>query len=87
MTSAQLTDFATRYTAAWCGHEPARVAAFFAEQGSLTINQGAPSVGRDAITAAAQAFMSACPDMVVIMDSLETIGPAIRYHWTVRSLD
>jgi uncharacterized protein (TIGR02246 family) len=83
MTPAQLTDFATRYTAAWCSHEPARVAAFFAEQGSLTINHGAPSVGRAAIAAAAQGFMSAFPDMVVTMDRLETTGPTIRYYWTL----
>ena len=83
MTSAELTDFATRYTAAWCSHHPARVAAFFAEQGSLTINHGAPSVGRAAITAAAQGFMSAFPDMVVIMDGLETTGATVLYHWTL----
>ena len=83
MTSAELTDFATRYTAAWCSHEPARVAALFVEQGSLTINDGAPSVGRAAIAAAAQGFMSAFPDMVVIMDRLETTGTTIRYHWTL----
>ncbi len=83
MTPAQLTDFATRYTAAWCSQKPAQVAAFFAEQGSLTINHGAPSIGRAAITAAAQGFMSAFPDMVVTMDSLETTVGAIRYHWTL----
>jgi uncharacterized protein (TIGR02246 family) len=83
MTSDELAGFATRYTAAWCSHDPARVAAFFAEQGSLTINHGAPSVGRAAITTAAQGFMSAFPDMVVIMDSLERTGPTIRYHWTL----
>jgi hypothetical protein len=27
--------------------------------------------------------MSAFPDMVVTMDSLETTGGAIRYHWTL----
>ena len=83
MTSEELTDFATRYTAAWCSHDPARVASFFAEQGSLTINHDAPSIGRAAITTAAQGFMSAFPDMVVIMDSLETTGALIRYHWTL----
>ena len=83
MTSAELTDFATRYTAAWCSHDPARVADFFAEQGSLTINHGAPSVGRAAISAAAQGFMSAFPDMVVIMDGLETTGATVLYHWTL----
>jgi uncharacterized protein (TIGR02246 family) len=83
VTPAQLTHFAVRYTAAWCSHEPARVASSFAEQGSLTINHGAPSVGRTAIAAAAQGFMSAFPDLVVIMDRLETTGPTIRYHWTL----
>jgi hypothetical protein len=68
MTS-ELADFAT--AGRLVRHEPARVAAFFAEQGSLTINEGAPSVGRVAISAAAQGFMTAFPNMVVIMDSLE----------------
>jgi hypothetical protein len=27
--------------------------------------------------------MIAFPDMVVILDSLETTGPTIRYHWTL----
>ena len=70
----ELTDFATRYTAAWCSQNAASVAAFFAENGSLTINNGPPSVGRSAITAAAQGFMSAFPDMVVRMDELTHRG-------------
>jgi hypothetical protein len=37
-------------------------------QGSLTINDGMPSVGRDDITAAAEAFMDAFPDLTVILD-------------------
>lgn len=83
MTPTQVREFATRYTAAWCSHEPQRVAEFFAERGSLTINRGAPAVGRAAIAAAAQGFMTAFPDLVVVMDSLETTGPAVRYHWTL----
>lgn len=83
MNPAQLKDFATRYTAAWCSQDAASVAAFFAEQGSLKINDGAPSVGRAAITAAAQGFMTAFPDMVVTMDSLVTAGPTPHYHWTL----
>ena len=60
-----LSDFATRYTAAWCSQNAASVASFLAKDGSLTINQGTPSVGRGAITAAAQGFVTAFPDMVV----------------------
>jgi steroid delta-isomerase-like uncharacterized protein len=81
--SATLTNFATRYTAAWCSQRAASVAAFFAEQGSLTINDGAPSVGRTAITAAAQEFMTAFPDMVVAMDRLDPAEGRITYHWTL----
>jgi uncharacterized protein (TIGR02246 family) len=78
-----LQDFATRYTAAWCSQDPARVASFFAEDGSLTINDGAPSVGRAAITEAARGFMTAFPDMVVAMDSLYVEEDVIEYHWTL----
>ncbi len=66
----KLNDFATRYTAAWCSQNATSVASFFAKDGSLTINQGRPSVGRAAISAAAQGFMTAFPDMVVKMDRL-----------------
>jgi len=81
--NADLHDFATRYTAAWCSQDPARVASFFAEDGSLMINDGAPSVGREAITEAARGFMTAFPDLVVAMDALHVKGASIEYHWTL----
>src|SRR4029077_7502980 len=42
-----------------------------------------PSVGRVAITAAAQEFMTAFPDMVVKMDRLGVDRRRITYHWTL----
>ena len=83
MTDSELTAFATRYTAAWCSQDAASVAAFFAEDGSLTINNGVPSVGRTAITAAAQDFMTAFPDMVVAMDGADYQGDRAVYRWTL----
>ncbi|HKE07845.1 MAG TPA: hypothetical protein VKB48_08425 [Candidatus Acidoferrum sp.] len=53
----KLHDFAVRYTAAWCSKDPARVAAFYDPNGSLSVNGGSPSVGRAAITQAASEFM------------------------------
>jgi hypothetical protein len=53
-SGSRLNQFATRYTAAWCSQHAASVASFFAEQGSLKINDGAPAIGRDAITSSAQ---------------------------------
>jgi len=83
MDLAKLEHFATRYTAAWCSQNAASVAAFFAESGSLTINGGASAVGRSAITGAAQAFMTAFPDMTVTMDGVSVVGRGAVYRWTL----
>ena len=78
-----LRDFARRYTAAWCSQNAASVAAFFSPNGSLTINGGSPSVGRSAITEAAQGFMTAFPDLKVFMDDLVDHGDGVLYKWTL----
>ena len=79
----QLLDFARRYTEAWCGQQPASVADHYAPDGSLTVNDGPPAVGRAAITDVARSFMSAFPDMQVLMDDLLVDGDHIEYHWTL----
>lgn len=81
--TARLREFAQRYTAAWCSHNPAGVAAFFAADGSLCVNDGAPARGRAAISAVAQGFMTAFPDMRVSMDELRSVGGKLEYHWTL----
>jgi hypothetical protein len=83
MDSSKLNKFASRYTAAWCSQHAAAVASFFAERGSLKINDGEPAIGRDAITSSAQNFMSAFPDLVVTMDRLAISGTKTKYHWTL----
>jgi hypothetical protein len=78
-----LHDFATRYTAAWCSQNAASVAAFFSPDGSLTINDGTPSVGRAAIAADAQSFMTAFPDLRIFMERIIDRGDRSEYHWTL----
>ncbi len=80
---AEVHDFAARYTAAWCSQNAASVAAFFSPQGSLTINSGTSSIGRAAIAAAAQSFMSAFPDLCILMDHIIERGDRTEYHWTL----
>ena len=58
MSNRELTDFATRYAAAWSGKDPVKFAAFYEENGSLIVN-GDASVGRAAITATARSYMAA----------------------------
>jgi len=79
----ELGDFARRYTEAWCSGDPARVAGHYAPEGSLTINDGTPAVGRAAITDAAREFMVAFPDMRVELDELRIGGRTPEYHWTL----
>ena len=78
-----LKELGARYTAAWCSQNAGSVAAFFAESGSLQINEGTPSVGRMAIAAAAQGFMTAFPDMVVTMDNVSLDGGRAIYQWSL----
>jgi len=80
---AQLRDFAARYTAAWCSQNPEAVAAFFSPNGSLKINDAAPSVGRAALTEAARSFMNAFPDLKISMNNVIPRSLRVEYHWTL----
>jgi uncharacterized protein (TIGR02246 family) len=82
MNQTKLTDFATRYAAAWSSQNPVSLASFYTENGSLTVNGGVPSVGRTAITATARGFMTAFPDMVVKMDQVSLNGSNAVFRWT-----
>lgn len=79
----ELRDFATRYTAAWCSQHPESVAAFFSQDGSLRVNDDPPAVGRNAVAEVAQSFMTAFPDLSVVMDDLLLQGDQAEYHWTL----
>jgi hypothetical protein len=81
--SIDLRDLATRYTAAWCSHNPESVAAFYSDQGLLRVNDDPPAVGRNAITQVAQSFMTAFPDLCVVFDDLRLQADELEYHWTL----
>jgi hypothetical protein len=80
---SELLEFARGYTDAWCSGEPVRVAEHYSPDGSLTINDGEPAIGREAITEAARGFMDGFPDLRVEMDDLKTGGESPEYHWTL----
>jgi predicted ester cyclase len=79
----RLLEFARRYTEAWCSRQPAGVADHYAPDGSLTVNDGPPAVGRAAVIEVARSFMSAFPDLQVLMDDLVVDDDRTEYHWTL----
>jgi hypothetical protein len=81
--AAGLREFAARYTAAWCSQEPACVAAFYSPEASLTVNEAAPAVGRQAITEVARSFKRTFSDLCVMMDDLVLRDGYAEYHWTL----
>jgi len=83
MDKEKITSFGRLYARAWCSQKPDSVAAFFAGTGSLKVNEDTPAVGREAITKVAKGFMTAFPDIVVVMDSLLITTKGIEFHWTL----
>jgi steroid delta-isomerase-like uncharacterized protein len=80
---AEITAFAKRYAEAWCSQDPEKVAAFFAENGSLSVNDGPPAAGRAAVADVARGFMHDLPDMVVTMDDFSRNSHGAKFHWTL----
>jgi steroid delta-isomerase-like uncharacterized protein len=80
---AKIITFAKRYAEAWCSQNPESVAAFFAENGSLRVNDGPPAVGRAAIAEVARGFMRDLPDIIVTMDDMTNETDAMTFHWTL----
>jgi len=78
VTSDQLAKFAKRYADAWCSQDPQEVAAFYATNGSISINGATPVP----IIEVARGFMHDFPDMVVTFDKLENTPNGTEFHWT-----
>ena len=81
MKRIDLNDFGTRYAAAWSSQNPNLLASFYAENGSLKVNANWASVGRTAIAATAQSYMTAFPDMVVKMQQITQKDDHPVFHW------
>ena len=77
----ELSEFATRYAAAWSNGDPVTFASFYAENGSFRINDGEPSVGREAIAETAGSFMASFPDMLIRLVEVRQADEYVEFHW------
>jgi predicted ester cyclase len=79
VTCDKLTDFAKRYAEAWGSQNPESVAAFFAQNATLTVNGGPPTPALEI----ARGFMRDFPEMTVTFDKLEPRGDRAAFYWTL----
>lgn len=71
------------YTRAWCSGDGSQVASFYTEDGGIIINEGDPCYGREAMTAMAQGFFDAFPDLVLTRDAIRSSGTHAVFMWTL----
>ena len=80
----KMVEFGQKYTDAWNSKVPEKMASFYAEDGTLTVNNGTPAVGRKQLAETAKSYMDAFPDLELIMDSLTKGNETYRYYWTFK---
>lgn len=73
---------AAAYTGAWNSGDPQAVAAFFAADGWIVINEGDPWLGREAIAEMAAGFFSDVPDLFLTRDDVRVSGRHVAFLWT-----
>lgn len=78
----KMEEFGKNYTDAWNSLDPEKVVSFYAEDGTLTINNGTPSLGRIQLAATVKSYMDAFPDMQLTMDSLVEDSTTYKFYWT-----
>jgi uncharacterized protein (TIGR02246 family) len=82
-SAATLQAFARAYAEAWSSGSPAAVARFFTADGQITVNRGAPSVGRAALEAMAAGFFAEFPGLIVRCDDVRGAGDHALFAWTL----
>ena len=80
----KMVEFGQKYTDAWNSNVPEKMASFYATDGTLTVNNGTPAVGRKQLAETAKSYMDAFPDLELTMDSLTKGNGTYRYYWTFR---
>ena len=80
----KMVEFGQEYTDAWNSKVPEKMASFYAEDGTLTVNNGTPAVGRKQLAETAKSYMEAFPDLELTMDSLTKENDTYRYYWTFK---
>lgn len=80
--TVDIEQIAAAYTAAWNSGSAEAVSMFYARNGTIVINRGAPWQGRAGISAMAAGFFADVPDLSLTCDGLRVAGNHVAYLWT-----
>jgi uncharacterized protein (TIGR02246 family) len=82
-----IARMAADYTAAWNSGSAEAVAAHYAEDGGIVINQGEPWTGRDGVRRMAEGFFADVPGLTLTCDAIRLAGSHAIYVWTFTGQD
>lgn len=78
----RVREFADAYTEAWNSGSADAVSEFYAADGSIVINRGAPWEGRAGVARMAAGFFTDVPDLTLVCDAIRVAGTHVAYFWT-----
>jgi len=82
-----VAQMAADYTAAWCSKSAEAVAAHYAPEGEIVINEGDPWSGRAKVQEMAEGFYADVPDLDLKCDSIRCSGRHALFVWTFTGHD
>ncbi|NKB52002.1 MAG: SgcJ/EcaC family oxidoreductase [Rhizobiaceae bacterium] len=74
-------QMALDYAKAWSSGDPDAVAAFYREDGAITINRGDPIEGSEALKGMISSFFAEFPGMTVKLEHLRMAGNHVMFGW------
>lgn len=77
-------EMAEAYAAAWSSGDASAVASFYTEDGKITINNGDPHEGRDALLNMITGFYAEFPGLTVSLDHLRVAGNHVMFGWVLK---
>jgi uncharacterized protein (TIGR02246 family) len=83
---ADIRKMAESYAKAWSSGDAASVAAHYAEDGEIAINDGDPVKGRAELQDMVAGFYEQVPGLTVRLDDLKTAGDNAVFHWTLEGV-
>jgi uncharacterized protein (TIGR02246 family) len=82
-----IAKMAADYTSAWNSKSAEAVASFYAEDGSIIINNGDPWSGQSGVQDMAAGFYADVPDLTLTCDDVRSSGTHVIYVWTFTGHD